>query len=848
MSSSTRRLLPLAALIAIGIAAILLVLAQPELLPPDPLIGSWASNFGYSDQVYRNGIDRSDTGLVLSHIRPIDDPELNLGHAGGIGFDDMGRLIGTLYIPKDTMLPLAADTMRLFRYDPVTQQVVDLGEILSAQEDLGVLTMAHDGRIYVIIKPVQPADDVRLKMFDLGTRQIKDLGTIAREADYFSLVATRDGHVYGAAGAHLFMYDPTADRIIDLGTPFRSNHPIRSLTLDRGEQLLYATAGPALEGWLFEYDLTNHTAITLTNDIWWYSGVIQGSDDKLYGLTAQHVRELIAYDPVSKMLKNLGTPSRQVTTSYTDIWTMASGPDGSIYGTASSIPGEGFLFRYSPATEEMASLYPLGDHYNTTPLVAPDGRIYLSIDGHLSVYDSDVYGAQGTGTTSDIVPEVLTTEYIVLGDRSTYVPTLVWGNDGSLYGITSRVWQPGRSWLFRYDPARPDTIAFVDKVPMHKEWPSGASALVADRQGRLIASSNHDLITYDPATQTAVSFTVPISGLWYISALTIDLAGRVYGAAVPGRVNPPSLFVYDPASGTFADLGAPIQAANRIFALTVAPDGRIYGGGIWQTDSGNMPYLGGHDIMFVYDPANDSIKPVGPRGHGDTEIRALLATSDGKIYIGLGEQFGFEGQFQVYDSATDRLTDLPLPTHGSVVALTRAANGLIYGSTATPQGQGYLFAYDPRKPDQPPKLIGTMSRSGFAALTSGPDDTLYGATGAFNSYYNEPVALTTIHTSCPHGVIGSWDRLTWEADMPPGTDIKVDILDPYDSAKPLLSGVQNGALLQSIDARQHPAIKLRATLTTDDPNVTPILSDWRVTYDFRCTTQPPSPTPTVTKK
>ncbi len=130
--------------------------------------------------------------------------------------------------------------------------------------------------------------------------------------------------------------------------------------------------------------------------------------------------------------------------------------------------------------------------------------------------------------------------------------------------------------------------------------------------------------------------------------------------------------------------------------------------------------------------------------------------------------------------------------------------------------------------------LGIALPYGPFVLTACPNGILYVGTNTTNSNYMGPAYLFAFRTDCTSGPVGSWDRLTWEADMPPGTDIKVDILDPYNSAKPLLTGVQNGALLQSIDAQQHPAIRLRANLSTADPHVTPVLKRWRVDYTFAC--------------
>ena len=103
-----------------------------------------------------------------------------------------------------------------------------------------------------------------------------------------------------------------------------------------------------------------------------------------------------------------------------------------------------------------------------------------------------------------------------------------------------------------------------------------------------------------------------------------------------------------------------------------------------------------------------------------------------------------------------------------------------------------------------------------------------------NSNYAGPAYLFAFRTDCPQGAIGLWDKVTWQAQTPPGTRIAVDVL--Y-SVTALVRNIENGGSLQAIDAQKYPQLNLRANLFTSDPNVTPVLENWRVDYTFACGSQ-----------
>ena len=186
--------------------------------------------------------------------------------------------------------------------------------------------------------------------------------------------------------------------------------------------------------------------------------------------------------------------------------------------------------------------------------------------------------------------------------------------------------------------------------------------------------------------------------------------------------------------------------------------------------------------------------------------------------------------FAVYNSATGEWIEWDMFDKGNVVALAMGDDGLIYGS-AISGWQNYLFTYDPSYPDHPPLPVGASLNSGITTLLPGFNGVMYGAVGHFNSYYGT-TELIAFRTDCTSGTVGAWERVTWEADTPRGTDIVVDVLNQEGDV--LHHDVRNGAPLWSIDPISNTTISLRATLSTRDERVTPVLKNWRVDYVFEC--------------
>jgi len=73
-----------------------------------------------------------------------------------------------------------------------------------------------------------------------------------------------------------------------------------------------------------------------------------------------------------------------------------------------------------------------------------------------------------------------------------------------------------------------------------------------------------------------------------------------------------------------------------------------------------------------------------------------------------------------------------------------------------------------------------------------------------------------------------WQNVVYTATVPTSTTIRVDVISLDGTV--LISDIVSGGSLNSINPTENPSIRLRATLTTDDPSLTPRLDSWSVTW------------------
>jgi len=152
---------------------------------------------------------------------------------------------------------------RLFRYDPLTDQVEQLPVSLptvAGREFYNRLDSAALDPASGLIYGGGSADGV-IFVFDPERMRIRSLGKVIAEPRCRAITVGLDGRVYGIAGepdgmGHLFCYDPEEHELRDLGIPFATSE--RSW---HGYEFDAACTGPNGEIYLGESDRISHLFI-----------------------------------------------------------------------------------------------------------------------------------------------------------------------------------------------------------------------------------------------------------------------------------------------------------------------------------------------------------------------------------------------------------------------------------------------------------------------------------------------------------------------------------------------------------------------------------------------------------
>jgi hypothetical protein len=829
------------ALIVTLVAAGLLYLLMPEspATPPfaNPVQPFWSDDlndwFAIDDS---QDVAHNFAGIVLSHIQPLDRSALQDNRP--LRADD--RICRTQW----NGVVLVSDASRRLR---------ELPSPFPRERTVGSTAQADGGRLYGVGNTGYRFDDKnapppQLLVYDPRTAAIREIATLSRTVQ---LLFGPGQRLYGFDDSvwPSFVYDPATDTFTQLTPPTNdASHLHRGNMTLGNDGLVYGVTyfKPVTETaqhplpWRYAavaLDLTNRQIITaeLPEDYW---HVIARPDTGIYLYTS---KEIWAFDP-KRLLTPVALPAELKLFYLLDLEVDLTGRlIGYAYGSwPASYAPEQFLFALTPSTGKF-ELIEFPDNSGDL-FTCPEGRIYTYGLGSLQL---DTFRAQGDVESEIIKPISLVLTRTVIGNASAEARALVCGANGQLYGVTSKSEAdhraPDRGWLFEYDPnVAGTTVTHIAPAVSDENIRDflGGTALTMLNDGRLVGGTNNGhLFIYDPATRQTVDVGRPTTRTWQIAALTTGRDGLVYGGTSSYYYGQAALFTFDPALNMFAYVITPLTKTYMVGAVTAAPDGRIY--------------AGFDNRLVIFDPAQRRLtlpeKPIEPER---CQIRALITHPNGKIYGGCSNHL-----FS-YDPVNYVINDLGKPDtrdydrNGTIAALVVGNDGRVYGSLDFKYESSHLFVFDPASGQL--SDWGVVLPTGVSALTTCGDGTIYGGTGTWNSGYSGPSYLFAFRTECTARPVGTWGNIVWEADTPLDTSITVDVLTGVPSwdknAKTLIANVRNGQSLAEIDAAQYPAIRLRANLSTFDPHVTPMLKHWRVTYDFLCIAQLPSPTSTMTQK
>jgi hypothetical protein len=152
------------------------------------------------------------------------------------------------------------------------------------------------------------------------------------------------------------------------------------------------------------------------------------------------------------------------------------------------------------------------------------------------------------------------------------------------------------------------------------------------------------------------------------------------------------------------------------------------------------------------------------------------------------------------------------------------------GNSATPD-DGTWSGWSPGHVSSPGAVSSPPARYlQYRAILSSTDPyttpVLHDVSVEYGRYPSRGSAVS-IPVAPPSG-FREWQTVTFDSLTPAGTTISVDVLDGAGNV--LLEGVNSGASLSAYPAAQYPSLRLRVNLTTSDPQVTPALGDWALTW------------------
>jgi len=496
---------------------------------------------------------------------------------------------------------------RLFSFDPVSRQVVDLGSA-SGEEYVFELTTGPDGRIYGATYP-----SAKVVVYDPAKGTVDSLGRMHPTEQYCSSVAVAgNGRVFAGIGTHadLIAYDPaTGEKRAILPEQYKGDS-----FCDVGAEgdVVYAQTGNVVL-------IMDANTYALIMEVRHPSGgfvgfhrQISGGPILINGLPGGNVRFNQSTGQLEPYFTPLYSPydaktgiayartqGRQVFEAHNltsgellsrvdvskdgdgmEVFSLGTGPDGCIYGGVVSVLK---LFKYDPAT---GILQDMG-----FPIVGQSGELYS-----LHTHGDKLYLA----SYSDAMLAV-------------YDP--------------SRPWSTGTA-----EGSNPRTIGPVG------EEQNRPLALTSDAAGRIYIGTvptygkmGGALSIYDPETgafevhrhimpnQSIVSLTCGLDGWTIYGGSSVDNGEGT--TPVESRAH---FFAWDAREGKLMlDIPMP-PGTSDVDSLATAPDGLIYG------CAGST--------LFIFDPQAGAI--VHKQSAGAGEIRQMVAWADGLIY-GISENAVF---------------------------------------------------------------------------------------------------------------------------------------------------------------------------------------------------------------
>lgn len=534
---------------------------------------------------------------------------------------------------------------RLYRYDPATDTLTDLGRPASGVTYLFGLSIHPDGRVFFGAYPTG-----HLYSYDPATEQLRDYGQLSPDSQYLRSVVVWGDDVYAGLGtqkAHFVKVDIESGQLthIPLPDPYAAEHEVNQVSVRDDVAYVHMTASKtmlrydlATQKWLSPIGPANGLDVSALapnrRDVYYVStsGTLRAFDVK-----TGHSRETNAF------------PSMFSSRGFLWVKLRARGYPGKSLVMTDYI---GRLWVYNPFTKK--STVNLMDipgeptHIRTLGL-GPDNKIWASGlgSGGLSSYDP------ATGELAQ-------------------VPRGTVGQSDSMLSVGDELYlgtYPGASVL-RYNPAEPfnwgtNPATVTNLASQGQDRPMS----LASAAGRIVVGTvpNYGQLTgaigvFDPATGS-LEVDRGVAGAGSVVSLVAD-GDIVYASTskwaalgIPPQPDDGKIFAYDPVSGTKLWEATPFPGLPAITEIAKSSTGTLWGltqGKVFEFDPATQQVVRTIEIPAENWETVDHVWSEGER---------LAVAPDGTIYATVG------GQLLRVD-----------PDAGTYAVVTTSVSGAIFGA------------------------------------------------------------------------------------------------------------------------------------------------------------------------
>lgn len=449
----------------------------------------------------------------------------------------------------------------LFSYNISTDtfsSLLDYSSFGGGLSPAGQIVYFPNGKIYGITTMISPgAPSGYLYSFELSTSSLNllfeyddinaqnQIGVSPR-----SIFKSSDGKIYGitrqgglADNGILFSFDPDSSnysKLFDFNASLHGKQP-RGILHPANNGKLYGvtiTGGVNNAGVLYSVDPSNYAFqklydFQITTGYLPWSGVVQASNGKLYGMTMSGGNNggpypndggvIYSFDlstnTYSKLYDFYFTNSTNVS-GYTPIGGLIQATNGLLYGMTQyggasgglGGIGAGVIFSFNPFTNVFTKIFDFGGVSGERPwsdlMQATDGKLYgLTPEG-----GANTVNGLGAGVLFSLDPatNTYTKLYDFKRDGSGYFPAgnLVEAPDGKFYGTTFVTGTNGSGYggIFSFDPVTGTYTNLYNCVPATGTNPYGKLSLGSD--GKLYGKTRYGgttagvIFSFDPVTNT----------------------------------------------------------------------------------------------------------------------------------------------------------------------------------------------------------------------------------------------------------------------------------------------------------------------------------------------------------